>query len=259
MNILNNPARLNNVVFENRNKNYGAYAIRSEYNESIRKALFCVGSFVLLLFGSSFAYHKLHVEPTEKSTFIADDLNKNIVVEIDMRQPKAPEEQPQPNDAAAAKGGIATVINNNAVETQSTNVQNPNSGQGDPGSSGTSLTSTVSSTEPSTITINGGSEEKKIMEVIIAEEMPEFSADPNGLLKFVASNVSYPDLAREIGKEGTVYVSFVVNEFGNVENPKILRGIGYGCDEEVIRVISKMPKWRKPGKQSGQPVKVRFN
>ncbi len=71
-------------------------------------------------------------------------------------------------------------------------------------------------------------------------------------------NIVYPDFAREIGKEGTVHVSFVVNEVGNVEGVKVLKGIGYGCDEEVVRVIGKMPRWKKVGKNGGHPVKVRF-
>ena len=89
--------------------------------------------------------------------------------------------------------------------------------------------------------------------------MPEYNLIPNGVLIYVSSNIVYPALAREIGREGVVHVSFVVNQFGVVEGVKILKGIGYGCDEEVLRVINKMPVWKKPGKNNGKAVKVRYN
>ena len=89
--------------------------------------------------------------------------------------------------------------------------------------------------------------------------MPEFDGGVAGLMRYVGQNIIYPPVAREIGKEGTVYVSFVVNEMGNVENVKVMRGIGFGCDEEVVRVIGKMPRWKKVGKNAGHPVKVRYN
>lgn len=262
MNILgNNAGKLNEVIFENRNKNYGAYAIRSSYNDSLMKSLLCISSFVLLLFCSVFVYNKYNKVIDEKATIILDELkNEDLVYEVNMEQPKAPDELPQPHEAAAAKGGVATtIVDETPITATVTNVENPNPGQGSEGSKGTSLTSTVSSTEPSTITISGGGGEKIIPEVIIADEMPEFEGGMVGLMRYVSQNISYPDMAREIGKEGTVHVSFVVNESGNVEGIKVMRGIGYGCDEEVMRVINKMPKWKKGGKNAGHPVKVRFN
>jgi protein TonB len=95
--------------------------------------------------------------------------------------------------------------------------------------------------------------------VVFAEEMPEFEGGNTGLMNYVARNVVYPELAKEAGKQGIVYVSFIVNETGKVEGAKVLKGIGLGCDEEVLRVINKMPQWKKAGKNGGHPVKVRFN
>lgn len=56
---------------------------------------------------------------------------------------------------------------------------------------------------------------------------------------------------------GTVYVQFVVEKDGSISDVKVLRGIGGGCDEEAVRVVKSMPKW-KPGKQRGQPVRVYY-
>lgn len=58
--------------------------------------------------------------------------------------------------------------------------------------------------------------------------------------------------------EGTVYVNFTIEKDGNISNPRILRGIGSGCDEETLRVIKLMPKWI-PGEENGQTVRVQYN
>jgi protein TonB len=87
-----------------------------------------------------------------------------------------------------------------------------------------------------------------------AEEMPEFNGDLNA---FLQKQLQYPDKARDANIDGKVNVQFVVNEDGSVSNAKIIRGIGAGCDEEAVRIINSMPKWR-PGKQNGRAVKVYF-
>ncbi len=92
----------------------------------------------------------------------------------------------------------------------------------------------------------------------ISEEPPSFIGGDEARIKFIIDNIKYPDLAREKGISGTVFVTFVVEQDGSLSNVKILRGIGGGCDEEVIRIIKLMPKW-KPGYQDGKAVKVQFN
>lgn len=77
-------------------------------------------------------------------------------------------------------------------------------------------------------------------------------------MKFLRDNIKYPQIARESGIQGTVYVTFVVEKDGRVTDIRVLRGIGGGCDEEAVRVIKAMPRWQ-PGKQRGKPVRVQFN
>lgn len=92
----------------------------------------------------------------------------------------------------------------------------------------------------------------------IVEEMPSFPGGDAALMKYLGSSIKYPAIAKDAGIQGTVYVTFVVNEKGEVKDTKVLRSIGGGCDEEAIRVVESMPKW-KPGKQRGKPVKVQYN
>lgn len=89
----------------------------------------------------------------------------------------------------------------------------------------------------------------------IVEEMPSFPGGDIERNKFLAQSIVYPRQASENGIQGTVYVSFIVNTDGKIEDVKILRGIGGGCDEEALRVVKHMPRW-KPGMQDGK--KVRF-
>jgi periplasmic protein TonB len=93
---------------------------------------------------------------------------------------------------------------------------------------------------------------------IVAEVMPEFPGGYASLQRYLRNNLRYPDVARETGIEGTVYIEFVVAADGSVRNAKILRGIGGGCDEEALRAVMAMPTWIA-GKQRGKAVNVAFN
>ncbi len=114
------------------------------------------------------------------------------------------------------------------------------------------------------------SETEEIFKVV--EEMPRFPGceDLTGdekvkkdcadrrMLEFIFQNIKYPQAAREKGIEGICVVSFIVGKDGVILEPKVVRSIGSGCDEEVIRLVNLMPKWI-PGKQKGQSVDVQFN
>jgi len=93
---------------------------------------------------------------------------------------------------------------------------------------------------------------------VIVEDPPLFPGGDIGRMNFLQNNIRYPKEARNMGIQGTVYVSYVIDKTGEVTDIRILRGIGGGCDEEAIRVVKLMPKW-KPGTQKGNPVRVRFN
>ena len=97
--------------------------------------------------------------------------------------------------------------------------------------------------------------EQEIFQIV--EEMPAFPGGEKALLEYVFKNIKYPQIARETGIQGRVFVGFVVEPDGSVSNVKILRGIGGGCDEEAMRVIKSLPKW-KPGKQRGKAVRVSY-
>ncbi|MDO9257155.1 MAG: energy transducer TonB [Bacteroidales bacterium] len=92
----------------------------------------------------------------------------------------------------------------------------------------------------------------------IVEEMPSYSGGENARNRFLAENINYPEIAQNYFIQGTCYVQFIIDINGSVSDVLIVRGIGGGCDEEAIRVVKMMPKW-KPGKQNGKNVRVLFN
>jgi len=77
-------------------------------------------------------------------------------------------------------------------------------------------------------------------------------------LLFIQKNIVYPQIAKEKGDQGTVYLQFIVEKDGSLTNIVVLRGVSPEIDREAVRVVSAMPKW-KPAKQRGKPVRVRFN
>jgi TonB family protein len=92
----------------------------------------------------------------------------------------------------------------------------------------------------------------------IAEVMPAFPGGYEALYKWLSKNTSYPKFAKDAGIEGTVYIEFILGTDGQVQSAKVLRGIGGGCDEEVLNAIMRMPSW-SPAKQGNVEVPLRMN
>ncbi len=86
---------------------------------------------------------------------------------------------------------------------------------------------------------------------------PEFPGGEPALFAYLGSGIRYPAQARDAGVQGTVWVEFLVDKDGSITDVQILRGSGYGMDEEALKAISRMPAWT-PGRSGGRPVKVRF-
>jgi protein TonB len=88
-----------------------------------------------------------------------------------------------------------------------------------------------------------------------AEEMPDFPGGPAAFQRFLRQKLRYPEQALRRNLSGKVHVSFVVDEQGHILDPKVVRGLGGGLDEEALRLVRIMPWWT-PGRVGGQPVRV---
>ena len=92
----------------------------------------------------------------------------------------------------------------------------------------------------------------------VVEQQPEYVGGNRELMRFIGRNIKYPAAAVRANVQGMVFVQFVVGKDGQTSDIKVLKGIGFGCDEEAVRVASILPAWR-PGQQNGQPVAVQCN
>ncbi len=93
--------------------------------------------------------------------------------------------------------------------------------------------------------------------ILIPEVNPEFPGGEVALFRFLGKTLRYPERAKDANIRGMVYVEFIVERNGDVSDVKVLKGIGGGCDEEAMRAVREMPRW-KPGFQGGQEVRVLY-
>jgi protein TonB len=117
---------------------------------------------------------------------------------------------------------------------------------------------TVAEFTPETAPVDVQQEEEETDQIfLVVESEAEFKGGRTALVKFVSENLKYPNQARRMGIEGKVFLSAVIEKDGSVTNVQVLKGIGAGCDEEAMRVVSKLPNWI-PAKQRGRPVRSRI-
>jgi protein TonB len=273
--MLNNSSNLYkaewlNLVFKNRNQSYGAYALRSESAGTTMRALF-VGSAIFVV---AFAGPKIY-SLFKKDEVAVESVNNDKIVDVvlppKIEQPKTkevilpkadpimekiktvkPMSRPTPvADAPPFTPPTIQEMDHAAVGTVTqTGVETdlsaaPSEGAGN----GTGVGTNAS---------EGSGTGEEIYNAIDIEAYPEFEGGMKAWYKFIQRNLRYPASAIEQEKQGKVFISFVIERDGSISDIKVMKGVGYGMDEEASRVIGKSPKW-KPGKQNGKSVRVRFN
>lgn len=108
-----------------------------------------------------------------------------------------------------------------------------------------------------TFTVEEEEEELDPIDFAVVEDKPEYPGGDAALMKFIADNTKYPEIAKENGIQGRVFVQFVISETGQVTSVRIARGVDPYLDQEALRVVKMIPPW-KPGKQRGKPVPVNY-
>jgi protein TonB len=254
---------INDIVFENRNKSYGAYVLRKVYNNHIANALLIsVVSFSLIL-TAPILYKKYFAREEEERKI---DLVEVKLEEINLENPELPPPPPETMDAPAPQISMIKFLPpevkpDNEIkddEEPPTDEQLKESNAGDKTQDGEKNNTVV---ESGTGNGNGTApkvEEKKPVEIVTwVPEMPQFPGGPAEYLNYLKKNIRYPSKALENGIKGTLKISFVVNVDGTISDIKVIHSLGYGLDEEAIRVFKKMPAW-KPGKQNSNATPVRL-
>lgn len=235
------------IVFENRNKTYGAYAIRQDYPINVLRALLLCGGAVagvfLLPSRSSVKEFTKIIEP-DLAILIS---NSNIKVEERQK-----EIVPIKKTTSALLPTRVTTRDVPDVEPEDIIIENPSSIGAIEGTPVQISTGSGSSVDP----IDDAHVETPPF-VVAAEVMPMYEGGIPEMIKFIQRKLRYPTYAARVGITGTVYVSFVVSITGRITNIEIVKGIDKGCDEEAMRVIALMDRW-KPGMQNKMPVAVRM-
>ncbi len=249
------------MIFEHRNKSYGAYVLRQTSGRTVSTALLITLTSVLLLCFGKFLSDKFKGNPKALSGNIVTvapippiDLTQK---KIEIEKPKPP--KPQQAQAIATQRNVemAVVQNNHLDDTVPTVAQLRNTESG-----------TTTNTNGNTIGATDGKGNMKSFETqtspalddvvhITVEVMPEFPGGEKKLMDFLAKNTYYPDFEKEMGIEGKTFTKFVVNEDGSISNTEIMRSESKGFSNEAKRVVALLPKF-KPGMQQGRAVKVQF-
>lgn len=261
----------NAVIFKGRNQMYGAFQLRQNYETNVRKALAVLLLLVVLLWLSKLwqkappvnnldtegmliipiditpihePYKPIPIQPIEQSSgggaHVSSEQFTNLKVVKD--QQVKPQERIADVDSLKDK-----VISDHKQVGDSVNALATTAGNGK-GLDGDGEGESGGGKKP---------DQQPGEYPTYVDVMPSFPGGEVALMRFLQSHLEYPSQAREMGQEGRVLVSFVINEMGAVEDIKIIRGFGYGSEEAAQRVITKMPKWI-PGKQNGTTVKVKL-
>lgn len=245
-----NVESLEEIVFKNRNKEYGAYYLRKNYRKYMTASL--IIAFVVM---SAVVAYPIITAVVNKGRLIKEEKSVGAQM-LDIPQEEAPPPPPPPPPPEALQEKVKftapVVVEDTAVESdfgkQDLLAEKSNT--------------EVPSEEPDIEIVEDKPqviEQPKEAEIFtVVEENPQFPGGEAALYKYLNESIKYPEEAKELGIQGRVFVNFVVETNGSVSNVKVLRGIGGGCDEEAIRVVQSMPKWT-PGKQRGIPVRVSYN
>jgi len=246
--------KLEDIVFEDRNKAYGAYTLRRDTNRFLSIGLVIGFMFVTIISGFSLTGKKA-VTAYEPEIF---DTMEVEFLEKELPKPEVIVEQPAPQKTVqhATQAFLEMVVSNNPIDSVFDDVPkiedlDPNIAIGLQTIKGTGGDPII---EDPKITVTTIIKEPDFR--MVAEQMPEFIGGYIRMNKWLAGEIRYPEKAKDIGVEGTVYVSFIINTDGSIVDAKIERGIGFGCDEEALRAVGDMPNWI-PGKQNGKAVRVK--
>lgn len=244
------------VIFEGKNQAYGAYELRGLYDKYTTRALIIGIIIFCLAISLPLIMSVLNFGKAEEEQNVEVNLEMLAPPPIDPNTPPPPPPPKieMPKLAAAVKFLPPKVEEDEKVqEEEPPTVDDMKDKQiSTENREGEKTEVDVIDEAPA-----GVVEEVKDEVFLVVEEMPEFEGGMGAMQKFIAKSIVYPRQASQMGTEGRVIVSFVINSLGEVQNPEVVKGIGGGCDEEALRVIKLMPKW-KAGKQNGRPVKVKF-
>ena len=251
------------IVFEGKNKTYGAYEMRQSSSKRHLIALLFIAVFAVLIgVLPTLVATVSEVVKKQNSGSITDDVK---IVEVDplekeqeilenlTREPPPPPLKPTMQFIAPVMASAEDIEDKDRLKDQETlqksDVQ-------------ISIADIVGEDVEDAIDFADLERDRLLAEdenriYVGVEVQPEFPGGEKELMKYIRDNLKYPTIAQENNEQGRVVIQFVVNKKGEVSNVIVLRGLSAACDKEAIRVVQSMPKWIA-GKQNGVPVNVYY-
>ncbi len=254
-NIMAVPLNFEELLFTNKNKEYGSYILRKSYKKHLAFSSFFVVVFYSLVISWPLMY---------KTQAVITDSTKKDTVTITIGPPPIIDDK-KINEPVTVIPNMNTIKftppivapDNKVIEEIFPDIEKLTSAlpwiKTQAGTNGGIDITFLEIKEPQT-----NVEPEAIKHVFTwVEEMPHYPGGQESLFEFITSKVIYPEIAKRAGIQGRVITSFTVELDGRITDIKIEKGIGAGCDEEAARVIALLGKWN-PGKQNGNPVRVRM-
>ena len=258
------------LVFANRNKSYGAYELRQNSDKRLVQALLITSFLVMALFSYPIIRQWMlpaetfrPAEPTREVTF---DLLPKPEPIITPTAPPTPPSLPKsrPEKLRTERFLKPLVVHEPVTDEPPTIKQLENAVIGSVKTDGQSSALNTNPIETSggngdglDASQAGASNGNAPVEWGLLEKSPEFPGGMEAFIRYLRKNLQFPEQAREAGVSGKVFVSFVVEKDGRLTDITVIKGIGFGCDEEAARVLKKSPAWT-PGIQNAKAVRVLY-
>ncbi len=248
------------ILFQRRNKAYGAYALRRSYFRHLKIAfvtgvlLFFILLYLPMLAENGFGFSK------KKKLRALPPVEMPKLPPVDIRKLQPERKLPPKPPATKAKPAANSSKSGASTDVQPDEFADPTDAPPDtPGKDTTSLTKEKPDsleTSPTKPPVKQEEPQETEFEVVV-QQLPGYVGGDTELWKYVYANLQYPQGARDLGLEGTVIVQFTVNKDGKLSDIKCVQDIGGGCGDEAARLVRRMPAWI-PGVYQKRPVKFRL-
>ncbi|HHT23432.1 MAG TPA: energy transducer TonB [Bacteroidales bacterium] len=257
------------LIFEGRNKSYGAYVLRQQSAKRHTLAFIAVMTFTLLLMAVSMGISKYN---RAREATRMQNTEKVRLIDVDLQTPDEPEEIVKehvvyipPEELVKSIKFTVPEITKDELVTEENQVKGQDELLKDP----LAVISIIDNEKGRTDGLGINPEDLKVHKTIVAqveepekvfeivEQQPGFPGGNAEMYKWLSQNIVYPVIAQENQISGRVTLRFVVEKDGSIAEIEVIRGVHESLNKEAIRVVKTMPKWI-PGKQGGIPVKVRL-
>ena len=248
------PKKWEDIVFENRNKAYGAYFIRMIYSKHV-----VIASVMALLILSFVLAYPAIANLLKSDDDLSNRPKKITKVTLEQPPPITPDQPPPPDIPPPPVKTIIKFLPPKVTEKEVVEEEKMPTieeiKKNETGSENVEGTGEVVFDEPVQEVVKDEGDGNKILNFV--EQQAEYPGGQEAFRKFLEKNLRYPPTASRMGLEGKVFVKFVVEPDGTISGADVLKGFDAACDREALRVIKLVPRW-KPGKQGGRAVRSNF-